>query len=727
MINTGLFALGTAFAPTEAVAEVNPLTSTLDKIRTESLSYLSGEHGQTELFTTKGNRTNSIIIGGVKYYYTPNEGSAEANQKLVNLANTASAAMVSSTTEPDNYVFKIDNGDSTYTYYSYDTSNDAEKFAKSGIKISTTSTGAAGEQTVTQSQADGSTIAYYINHVTPEGYTTGAQNTNLTTNISNETYANLQINANNAGGALTVKSGNTVDYITGDFSNNSNINAGGQSSTGGAIYTNGTIGQITGDFYENTNKFRAGAVQVNGNITSITGDFYGNSASENAKSAGGAINIVKGKTVDSIVGNFINNIVSSGNDGGAINSDGTINNIYGSFVHNSSARHGGAINTFSDGSSIGNITADFTDNVAAEKGGAIRNMVNIANINSQFVNNSAQYGGAIYNEEKAIKITDSNFVNNSASQDGGAILREVSDDEAQRVKTVFWFDDAGDKRYWTIEALGSYQYDLTKITGTEEFKIDSSSYVYTPADSDIANLTNDKNGTKYSYVQTAILDTINSHLEDNTMQNLYLMGDVKLRVDVDLGNSYNINKVGLDLGRGSDTFKTSDRNNIFGPNDDKVMVVDSINLLSGSRKDAVAVQITNEYNHHVAVSPNILENITGADNLHGKVEYRDETGELVIHDRFAVISDLADALNTLVEGTVATYHGLYEKDANGDYVYLKNTDEEAKLRYVDDDGNLTPEAVAMGVTIEDGYILDPQHHEKIKKFDPLVGTITYSS
>ena len=89
LINTGLFALGAAFAPAEAVAEVNPLTSTLDKIRTESLAFLGTTHGNYTLTTTKGSNTNSILIDGVRYYYTPNEGSAAANQKLVNLANTS--------------------------------------------------------------------------------------------------------------------------------------------------------------------------------------------------------------------------------------------------------------------------------------------------------------------------------------------------------------------------------------------------------------------------------------------------------------------------------------------------------------------------------------------------------------------------------------------------------------------------------------------------------------
>ncbi|MBR3676291.1 MAG: hypothetical protein IKN71_04065, partial [Alphaproteobacteria bacterium] len=386
---------------------------------------------------------------------------------------------------------------------------------------------------------------------------------------------------------------------------------------------------------------------------------------------------------------------------------------------------------------------------------------------------------------------------------GGALVEEVSKSDVESGKVKAVFKNSTGTKYWTISALGSQQYNLTKITGTQSFKIDDTSFVYTPeTDEQISSIasaatltevgedekwvfryTDSNNNTKYwkldadsaaqytknlrytlskdaiegassvvigdttyyykpgdtaivaltgnddtsySFVQTAILDTVNNHLEDNKMQQLFLEGDVKLRMDIDLGNSYRHNADGLDLGNGSDTFTTGTRKNTFGQGD-TTMIIDSINLLGASRKNAVAVQITNEFNRHVAVSPNILENIEGADNLHGKVEYRDETGELVVHDRFTVMSDLAEMLNTLVGGTVATYHGLYEVDANGDVVYLKNTDTGAK-KYLDDDGNLLPTYAALGFSIEDGtgYIIDGTD-EKIKKFDPLVGTITYSS
>ena len=118
LMNVGLFALGAATitAPASAQAEVAVLTSTLDKISAESMAYLSGSHATYVLKTTKGSNTNSIIIGGTTYYYTPAETDAATNTKLVNLANTGGAALVSSTSEPTNYVFKKDNGDNAEFY-----------------------------------------------------------------------------------------------------------------------------------------------------------------------------------------------------------------------------------------------------------------------------------------------------------------------------------------------------------------------------------------------------------------------------------------------------------------------------------------------------------------------------------------------------------------------------------------------------------------------------------
>ncbi len=93
LINVGLFTAGVVLVSNEAVAEVSAMESTLDKIRGESLSYLSNPHQTYDLVTTKGDNTNSIIISGTTYYYTPSEGSAAANQKLVNLANTGGGAV----------------------------------------------------------------------------------------------------------------------------------------------------------------------------------------------------------------------------------------------------------------------------------------------------------------------------------------------------------------------------------------------------------------------------------------------------------------------------------------------------------------------------------------------------------------------------------------------------------------------------------------------------------
>ena len=251
LINLSVFGLGTALVPANALAEVAALTSTLDKIKSESETYLSGTHHYT-LSTDSSAGTNKIMIGGVTYYYTPQQNDTV----IVNLANTGGAALTTTGASASNYVFT----DGT-NYYTYDTS----KLATSGIKISTTSTGAAGEQTVTQTKADGTTVTYYINHEAPYA-TTGTQNTNVTQNISDTNYSGLSTSADATGGALTVKSGVTVDYITGDFSENSNTK--GTQTVGGAVYNAGTLGHLTGDFYENTSASRGGAVGSNNTMKS---------------------------------------------------------------------------------------------------------------------------------------------------------------------------------------------------------------------------------------------------------------------------------------------------------------------------------------------------------------------------------------------------------------------------------------------------------------------------
>lgn len=188
-----------------------------------------------------------------------------------------------------------------------------------------------------------------------------------------------------------------VGIIIGDFFDNHSI-------SGGAIY-NGyyhTIGDIIGDFINNgfssasttVGDVLGGAIYNRGAIHDINGNFIHNLAQNNAGGGdGAAIYMTNNSTLNSVTGDFINNIAFG--DGAAIYNKGAIQSITGNFVNNISSGNGGAI--YNTGT-IGNITGDFINNVSSGNGGGIYNTGTINNITGIFVNNcSSVNGGTIYN------------------------------------------------------------------------------------------------------------------------------------------------------------------------------------------------------------------------------------------------------------------------------------------------------------------------------------------
>ena len=136
-------------------------------------------------------------------------------------------------------------------------------------------------------------------------------------------------------------------------------------------------------------------------------------------SDGGAIYNSRG-TIGEITGDFINNSTNNKYGGAISNEFGTIGDITGDFIYNSANSLGGAIYNYRG--VIGDITGDFINNSADHNGGAIDNSYDsiIGDITGDFINNSAGYGGAIYNFSTIGNITG-NFINNSADSLGGAI------------------------------------------------------------------------------------------------------------------------------------------------------------------------------------------------------------------------------------------------------------------------------------------------------------------
>ena len=267
--------------------------------------------------------------------------------------------------------------------------------------------------------------------------------------------------------ALYFGSGSIVHQIKDSvFENNSST-----SSSGGAIYNNGTISSILDSTFTGNSSSYGGAIYNNGTISSILNStFDGNSA----KSSRGAI--YNRITIETISGSiFENNIASYGS---AIYNYGTISNITGSTFEGNSSSYGAIYN----GSTISEIlNSTFTGN---SSGGAIYNQGRISEIlNSTFDGNSSYSpGGAIYNRDTISEILNSTFTGNSSSDSssyGGAIYnygtitisaRDIENEDGTITKGL-------------TEFTGNFE--GSKLTDTNNYAI----YNYTSSSSKLATMT----------------------------------------------------------------------------------------------------------------------------------------------------------------------------------------------------------------------------------------------
>ncbi|MBP5216016.1 MAG: hypothetical protein J6039_05650, partial [Alphaproteobacteria bacterium] len=452
LINMGLFALGLRTAKAEPVT-----MPTIDYLNTKVAEYMA-DHNTYDLSTTKGTNTNYVIIGGTRYWYTPDETTSEKNNVLNYLVST----MTTDGATSENYIFKKDNGDSTYTYYTFNTTNlpqsawqptdgtssnydyvtyngstpeyhivtfknndklawiDNGSTAPSGytwadnnvagsdITISgNTITGAIRMKMPHNGETPSTWNRYFTyTYTVPAGYTltqTRIDNTIAAdgSNVQNKVFAKIKNNSSSNGGAIYNTADKSTVYIIADFIGNNVYDVSGLSAYGGAISNYAANSSATAS------------------IGSIVGDFIGNRATNGSGSGSGS----GGSTY-----------------GGAIYSNGSnasIGNITGNFIGNESYTSrkesrealGGAIFNYS---TIGNITGDFIGNRAAfvassnyggsANGGAISNVSAIGNIIGDFIGNevyatnyaSAAYGGAIQNSAATINTIVGDFIGNSA-------------------------------------------------------------------------------------------------------------------------------------------------------------------------------------------------------------------------------------------------------------------------------------------------------------------------
>ncbi|MDR2709071.1 MAG: OmpA family protein [Elusimicrobiota bacterium] len=135
---------------------------------------------------------------------------------------------------------------------------------------------------------------------------------------------------------------------------------------------------------------------------------------------------------------FINNMTTGGNGGGAIAALWETGFYFGdsniNFINNSAAANGGAISYFGNNTTnsiiftVERSTILFNQNRAQNFGGAINSLKNARIIftysSLTFISNSAQFGGAIFSVGGNLEISNvgnMQFISNAASDSGGAI------------------------------------------------------------------------------------------------------------------------------------------------------------------------------------------------------------------------------------------------------------------------------------------------------------------
>jgi predicted outer membrane repeat protein len=257
---------------------------------------------------------------------------------------------------------------------------------------------------------DGDTI------VIANGSYTGTSNKGITIskniNITGQSQTGTIIDAQGASYIFYIDEGYTVTISQLTLRN------GNTTSSGGAIYNNGTL-TINKCTFENNNAPSGtayigdgGAIYNNrtGDLTVIDSIFSGNKA----RWAGGAI--ASSGTLTVVNSRFTGNNASHG---GAIhNYQGTLTVTGSNFSGNEVIYHGGAIYNLG---AFTLINSNFTANNANDYGGAIYHYRGTLTVTgSNFSGNDAYYGGAIRNDDELI-ITGSTYTNNYARIDGGAL------------------------------------------------------------------------------------------------------------------------------------------------------------------------------------------------------------------------------------------------------------------------------------------------------------------
>lgn len=456
--------------------------------------------------------------------------------------------------DSDGIVYYVKDGDSYVTSAKGSNANGTV----TGAYIGNTSTTTSGS---TETTIGGAEILKGDNHVATVNGTFIANTANVGGALYHESSSITSIDGNFIGNSSTNRRGaaianmsGLIGTITGDFIAN---NASGY----GAINNTGTIGVIVGSFIgnytSNTIDGIGGAIynksseSADGVIDTIIADFIGNSS----YNYGGAIVNANpnGSTYDAVInaitGDFICNTSTSSNGGAIVNIDldgngnitTTIGTITGNFIGNS-GNSGGAIYT---NGTINTITGDFYENIARSgDGGAIYNVGIIGSIVSNFSGNSAgRNGGAIYTSQDLTFLADDQvlyFTNNYTGTETSKTYNAIY--STSGVTLTFDMDGTGD--FIMNDSITGAGYTSTKgdtynvaIVGVDEGNgVAEENYFYL---NDIV----DDNGTVTVTNANLTLGTYTHDDDSVTMGDMYftdaLLGD-NAELYINVGTAYSV-------------------------------------------------------------------------------------------------------------------------------------------------------------------------------------------
>ena len=443
------------------------------------------------------------------------------------------------------------------------------------------------------------------------------ENGNIGTMYADFTSNNVNATSSSRayGGAIDNSTG-TITAIIGDFYSNkatatSNNVFGGAIWNYGAAAQQGVIGSITGDFVGNYASTLAqasgGAIdnnergRINGSITGNFIDNYVKSTGTSSLARGGAIynigyinSIIGTGTTKGFSGNYAQS-AGTGVIGGAIgnvyyDSDSLgIDSIVANFTNNyayatksGSYARGGAV--YNGGGTIGNIAGNFSGNYAIGtlgQGGAIYNSGTITLTNSSFTNNAASAtGGAIYNTGTTTVKASTTDVAFSGNKTGvtptisggkitgvtGGVYNDIYNTGTLNLKAASGksitfggtINGASGVINLNNDATvkgGTYTFNNTVSGNTVNLYNGASVVLGTQVQGDsntsyglltVAGLTNDVNGGN--------INSLNSHIESNTLGAVTLGSNMTLQIDADLANLTADNFSGTSIAEGSTTF-----------------------------------------------------------------------------------------------------------------------------------------------------------------------------